>query len=356
MSDDKQSRTEDATETKKRDAVERGNVPVSREVATAAACFAILAIATLLLPRAAGGTAAFLAGLLDRAGTTRVGTATAANGLAASVGLACAAFLLPMLTLLAAAGILASVVQTPLRFVGQRLQPDLSRLSPGAGLKRLLGARGGIEFLKSVAKVLGLGAIAVAVLVSDTPRMLATMRGDPASLPQEALAVAAHLLAAVALAMSFVAVLDVLGTRRHWRADLRMTRHEVKEEHKQAEGDPLVKARLRSIALDRARRRMMADVPRATMIVTNPTHFAVALRYVRGEGGAPVVVAKGRDLLALRIREIARDHGIPLVENKPLARALYDGVAVDGMIPSEFYRAVAEIINTLDRRGSVFAS
>ena len=129
-----------------------------------------------------------------------------------------------------------------------------------------------------------------------------------------------------------------------------MSRHEIREEHRQAEGDPLVRARLRSIALDRARRRMIANVSRATLVVTNPTHFAVALRYTREEGGAPLVVAKGQDLIALKIRESARAHDIPIVENKPLARALYEQVEVDRMIPSEFYRAVAEILNTLNAR------
>ena len=126
-----------------------------------------------------------------------------------------------------------------------------------------------------------------------------------------------------------------------------MSRQELKDEQKQAEGDPLVKARLRSLALDRSRKRMMSAVPRATLVIANPTHYAIALRYVREEGGAPLVVAKGKDLIALKIREIAKGNHIPVVEDKALARSMYDSVEVDKMIPPELYRAVAEVIHFL---------
>ena len=130
-----------------------------------------------------------------------------------------------------------------------------------------------------------------------------------------------------------------------------MTKQEVKDEHKQIEGDPLVKMRLRSLQRDRARRRMISDVPRATLIIANPTHYSVALRYVREEGGAPMVVAKGKDLIALKIRAIAEENGIPIYEDRSLARSLYASVEVDKMIPSEFYKAVAGIILFLAQRG-----
>src|SRR5262249_15260262 len=136
-----------------------------------------------------------------------------------------------------------------------------------------------------------------------------------------------------------------------WRRELRMTRQELKDEHKQADGDPIVKARLRSLARDRARKRMIARVPQATVIIANPTHYAIALRYVRTENHAPLVVAKGQDLIALKIREIAEKHGIPVVEDKLLARSLYDKVQIDQLIPPEFYRAVANVILYLMSRG-----
>jgi flagellar biosynthetic protein FlhB len=143
---------------------------------------------------------------------------------------------------------------------------------------------------------------------------------------------------------------DIVWSRIHWRSELRMTRQELKDELKQSEGDPLVKSRLRSLARDRARKRMIAAVPQATVVIANPTHFAVALKYERSKGGAPMVVAKGADLIALRIREIAGRHGVPVIEDKPLARALYDAVDVGNWIPPEFYRAVARILHLLYTR------
>ena len=145
-------------------------------------------------------------------------------------------------------------------------------------------------------------------------------------------------------------VADIVWSRIRWRTDLRMTRQELKDEFKQSEGDPLVKSRLRSLARDRARRRMIAAVPTATVVIANPTHFAIALKYDRAKGGAPVVVAKGADLIALRIREIASRHSVPIIEDKPLARALYDAVEVGQWIPPEFYRAVAKILHLLYTR------
>ena len=145
-------------------------------------------------------------------------------------------------------------------------------------------------------------------------------------------------------------VADIVWSRFKWRVDLRMTRQELKDEIKQSEGDPLVKSRLRSLARDRARRRMIAAVPSATVVIANPTHYAVALKYDRAKGGAPLVVAKGVDLVALRIREVACRHSVPIVEDKPLARALYEAVEVDQWIPPEFYRAVAKILHFLYSR------
>ena len=157
-------------------------------------------------------------------------------------------------------------------------------------------------------------------------------------------------IAAVLAATLAVASADLAWSRVRWRRDNRMSKQELKEELKQAEGDRMIKARLRSLRLDRSRKRMLSAVPRATMVVANPTHYAVAMRYVRSEGGAPLVVAKGADLIALKIRAIAEAHDIPVVEDKPLARSLYAAVEVDRPIPADFYRAVAEIVHLIQQR------
>jgi flagellar biosynthetic protein FlhB len=245
---------------------------------------------------------------------------------------------------LAAAGILSSVLQNPPRLVLERIQPDLSRLSLSKGWKRIFGARGRLEFLKAAFKLGAVSLLGLMVLRSAHNDVVNALFMEPAALPTLILDMASRLVATVAVATIILVAADVVWSRVSWQRDLRMTRQEVKDELKQADGNPIVKARLRSLARDRMRKRMIAAVPRATLVIANPTHFAVALRYVREEGGAPLVIAKGQDLIALKIREIAVAHGIPVIEDKALARSLYKAVEVDKMIPAEFYKAVAEIV------------
>ena len=195
-----------------------------------------------------------------------------------------------------------------------------------------------------------MGCVAALVLASERDTVVDTVFVSPALVPDRILALLVKLLSGVTAAFLLVGVADIAWTRVKWRRRMMMTRQEVKDEHKQNEGDPMVKARRRSLALDRRRRRMMADVPRATLVIANPTHFSIALRYKREEGGAPVVVAKGQDILALKIREIAGQHGIAVIENKPLARSMYDLVEVGELIPPEFYKAVAEVIHYVQSR------
>jgi len=155
---------------------------------------------------------------------------------------------------------------------------------------------------------------------------------------------AMRLVSAIAIATIVLVAADLLWARFKWHSDLKMTKQEVKEEYKQMEGDPMVKARMRSLARDRARNRMMGAVPRATLVIANPTHLAIALKYVRDEDAAPMVLAKGQDLVALKIREIAEANGIPVFEDVALARSMYKQVSVDSMIPAQFYQAVAELV------------
>jgi len=158
---------------------------------------------------------------------------------------------------------------------------------------------------------------------------------------------AVQIVTVIVAVMAVIAAADLVWSRFHWRQELRMTRQEVKDELKQSEGDPIVKSRLRSLARDRARRRMMTEVPKATLVIANPTHYAIALRYVREEHSAPVVLAKGTDLVALKIREIAEANGIPVFEDVALARSMYKQVSVDSVIPPQFYQAVAELVRAV---------
>ena len=349
---DTDSKTEEATEKKIHDAVERGDVPVSREVPILASLTAILIALVFIVPSHSEAFVGALMRFLDDASGWRLERSNDVLALAGIVGIAAVQFIIPVVLLLMIAGLVASAAQNPPRFVPDRIMPDLSRLSPSAGFMRIFGLRGWTEFLKSLLKVFAVGVLVTLILSGQRLLLATSMFDDVADLPQRALKLCLDLIGAVLVATLVVASADLAWSRIHWRRDQRMSRHEVKEELRQTEGDRLMKSRLRSLRLDRSRKRMLAAVPRATMVVANPTHYAVAMRYVRSEGGAPIVLAKGVDLIALKIREIAEQNQVPIVEDRPLARALYAAVSVDAAIPAEFYRAVAEIVHLIHEKRS----
>ena len=349
---DQESKTEDASEKKIHDAVERGDVPVSREVSLLASLSAILIALLFIVPSHAEAFVGALVHFLDDPAGWRLDQSSDVLALSGVVVLAAVQFIAPIVILLMVFGVIAAVAQNPPRIVPDRIMPDLSRLSPMAGFKRIFGLRGWTEFFKNLLKIAAVGGV-IGMTLGGQRLMLATsMFDDVADLPQRAARLCVDVVAAVLVATLVVAAADLAWARIHWRRDQRMSRQELKEELRQTEGDRLMKARLRSLRLDRSRKRMLAAVPRATMVVANPTHYAVAMRYVRSEGGAPIVLAKGVDLIALKIREIAEENNIPIVEDRPLARALYGAVSVDAAIPAEFYRAVAEIVHLLQGKKS----
>jgi flagellar biosynthesis protein FlhB len=348
---DKESKTEEPTERRIRDSIEKGNVPVSREASVFASMVGILAIAAFFLADRSARLSLVLRQLLDDPGGWSLANGSDATHLISAVGSETAHFLLPVIATLTVAGLVSSFLQNAPSIVLNRIKPQLSRISVREGAKRIFGARGQTEFLKATAKFLAVALVVLVILKSDQLRVMSAIYTDPAAVPALILSLAMKILAAVSVATIVIVAADLVWSRVHWRRELRMTRQELKDEFKQSEGDPLIRARLRSLARDRARRRMIAAVPRATLVVVNPTHYAVALRYAREQGGAPLVVAKGLDLVALRIREVAEEHNIPVVEDKPLARSLFDSVEVDQMIPPEFYKAVAEIIYFLQSEG-----
>jgi flagellar biosynthetic protein FlhB len=351
---DHESKTEEATEKKIRDAVEKGNVPFSREAATLASLFGMAVIASFFLANNIGQLNFALARVIDNASNWRLESRGDAEALLESIGLESMRLLLPVVAILTVAGLMSSFLQNSPRLVLDRIQPKLSRLSISQGWSRIFGAKGQIEFLKATAKLIAVCVLGMLLLRSAQHDVLNAMFMDPNALPPLLLSMARRLVMSVAVATIVLVAADLVWSRLFWARDLRMTRQEQKDEMKQVEGDPLVKARLRSLARDRARKRMIAAVPRATFVVANPTHYAVALRYVKEEGGAPLVIAKGQDLIALKIREIATEHSIPIIEDKLLARSLYRAVEVDKMIPPEFYKAVAEIVFFLfQRRGEM---
>jgi flagellar biosynthesis protein FlhB len=352
---DPDDKTEEPTEKRLHDAVERGEVAFSREAPLFASLSATLLVLIFVIPSHAEALLTALVGLIDDPAGWRIERGEDVLALAGPLVDAAMHFLMPTVILLTVAGLIASVAQSPPRIVPDRILPDASRISLRKGLSRVFGARGWTEFLKSLLKLTAVIAVAMMMLIGQKVVLLTAMEIDPGLLPQRVLDLSVKTIAAVLVATVVVAAADLAWSRILWRRDHRMSKQEVKEELRQAEGDRMIKARLRSLRLDRSRERMLSAVPRATMIVVNPTHYAVALRYVRAEGGAPMVVAKGADFIALKIRSIAEEHAIPIVEDKPLARSLYAAVDVDRPIPAEFYRAVAEIVHLIQQRKGQWA-
>jgi flagellar biosynthetic protein FlhB len=348
---DQSSKTEDATEKKVRDAIEKGSVPFSKELPAFASIVGLIIITSFFIVGGSIELASALKRFLDDPGSWPLENTTDVVHLFGVVNLDAAWLMAPAIIVLAIAGLASSFAQNSPRIVFERIQPQLSRLSLTAGWKRLFGVQGWVEFLKGLFKLSALALLAYLLVRAARFDVFNSMFMAPHALPELVQVMVVRLFLAVIAAIVLLVVADLVWSRFFWRRELRMTRQEVKDEHKQSDGDPIVKARLRSLARDRARKRMIARVPRATVVIANPTHYAIALRYVRTENHAPIVVAKGLDLIALKIRAVAEKHGIPVVEDKLLARSLYDKVEVDQLIPPEFYRAVANVVLYIMSRG-----
>ncbi|MBI2978029.1 MAG: flagellar biosynthesis protein FlhB [Rhodospirillales bacterium] len=258
--------------------------------------------------------------------------------------------LAPLLGLLLVLSIVSNVAQFGLIFAPEKVNLDLSKLSLISGIKRMVSSRAIMEFIKGILKLVAVGVVSFSLAIPLlTDITLIPFMEIRQSLDRIEVITLMLALGTVGV-MTVVAAMDFLFQRYTFRKQMRMTKQEVKDEYKQAEGDPHVKARIRKLRMARAQQRMMAAVPKADVVVTNPTHYSVALEYKMDKMPAPKVVAKGIDHLALRIRLVAQEHDIPLVENPPLARALYASVELDEEIPPEHFKAVAEVIGFVMRQ------
>src|SRR5215471_1663013 len=344
MADESESedKTEDPTQKRLDEALERGDVVKSQELNT----WFVIAGGTLILSTFSGsiggGILVPMRNLIANSWMIR----TDGPGLVAltqSLGYAVAAAIgLPILMLILAA-VAGNMLQHRLVWSGEQLKPKLSKISPGAGLKRIFGKQAAANFAKGLFKLIALGAVMTMILWPERTRLESLVRLDPASLLGVSNSMTVHLMGAVVAMLAVVAIGDYLFQYRQWFERQKMSLQEMKEEFKQSEGDPHVKGKIKQLRTARMRKRMMAAVPKASVIITNPTHYSVALSYERGMS-APICVAKGVDNIAFKIREIAKAHDVPIVENVPLARALYATVEIDQEIPVEHYHAVAEII------------
>lgn len=250
----------------------------------------------------------------------------------------------PVVAFLVATALAAHLLQNRPGFAPDRLMPDLSKISPLTGFKRMFGMDGLSNLAKGIIKIAIVGSVVWLTLWPMRSQLGATLDETPLQLVGDMRHILLRILIAALAVLAVVAVLDYLLQYYRFLQRNRMSKQDVKEEFRQTEGDPAVKARIRKIRNEKARRRMMAAVPEATVVITNPTHFAVALKYEAGKMGAPICVAKGVDAVALRIRAVAEEHKVPVVENPPLARALYAAIEIDEAVPPEQYKAVAQVI------------
>jgi len=343
---DLSEKTEDPTQKRLDDALERGDVAKSQEVNT----WFIIAGATLALASFSGSIGTMkvsLRDLLANSHAIRV-DGTSLLLLVKHIEEAMfSAFGLPFLVLVIAA-ICGNVVQHRLVFTSEGLMPKFSKISPMEGAKRLFGKQAWVNLLKGLFKLVVIGAVMTVVFMPERHRLDAMVRMDPALILDLCRSLSLHLLGTVVALLAAVAIADYMFQYRTWFNRQKMSLQEIKEEFKQTEGDPHIKGRLRQLRDARRKKRMMAAVPSASVVITNPTHFAVALKYERGMP-APICVAKGVDSIALKIREVAKENDIPVIENPPLARALHAVVKIDDEIPVEHYQAVAEVIGYVMR-------
>ncbi len=336
-------KTEEPTHKRLEDAHKKGDVPKSQEVNT---WFVIIG-ATLLIVIFADGMARDLTGIfqgfLSQIHLIQMDGESVRLMWSETNAMMFGALAIPflMLMLFALAG---NLVQHKPLLSGEQLKPKLSKISLFAGWKRLFSATSLVNFAKGIAKFVIVGAVMFFIAWPERDRLEVMMTSDVGMLLMTVKEMSIKLLGGVVAILTVIAGLDFMFQRQKWQQKQRMSMKEIRDEHKQMEGDPTVKAKLRQLRIERGRKRMMSAVPEATVVITNPTHFAVALKYEPGMS-APICIAKGIDTLALKIREIAEAHDIPIVENPPLARGLHDTVEIEDTIPEQHYKAVAQVIS-----------
>ena len=340
---DKSQQTEEPTAKRLEQARENGDVVKSPEVTT----FILLGGGTLAIAMfgkyTAMGLARSLSLFLQQPESMSVdgqGLAAMMRALLPEVALALAPFFAVMI----AAGLAGHVLQSRPGISFDKIVPDFSKVSPIAGFKRMFGAEGWMNLLKGLAKIAVVGVAIWTQLWPERVGLEAILNQSTIAVMHDMSRLLFKVMMAALSALAVIAGLDYFWQRMRFMARNRMSKQEIKEEYRQNEGDPTIKAKIRQLRHDRARKRMMAAVPKATVVIMNPTHFAVALKYESGKMAAPVCVAKGVDALALRIRAVAEEHDVPVIENPPLARALHAAIEIDDPVPPEHFKAVAQVI------------
>jgi flagellar biosynthetic protein FlhB len=343
MAENDQEKTEQATPKRERDSREEGQVIHSKEVSSAlvllGAIIAFYASGSWMVSRMAALMQRYLGGM----GTISLRD-DSIQTLILNVMMDFALIVSPVMLATLVLGVAANVFQVGFTISTQSLSPKFSKLNPIQGVGRLFSVRSSVDVLKALAKILVLGWLAYSLIKKETQAMPLLIHMDVMDIWTFFGRISLRICLYTFLAMAAIAGLDYLFQWWQHQKDLRMTKQEIKEESRQSEGDPKVKSRIRSIQMEMSRRRMMADVPGATVVITNPTHLAIALKYDSKNMQAPQVIAKGAGYIAEKIKEIAKSNRIPVIENKPLARAMFKSVDIGAFIPFDMYKAVAEIL------------
>jgi flagellar biosynthesis protein FlhB len=337
-----QERTEKATPKKKDDARKKGQIAQSREIPSVMVLLSALSVFYFAGSWMFNQLANVMRGVFSSLAQEHFG-AESAHLLLGHIFMQLLVLLAPLLVAVIVAGIVANLVQTGFMLTGETLTPNLSKLNPLSGIKRLFSLRSMVEVVKSILKVLIVGGMAYATLFKEMGHIPALVELEISQILAFMGHVALRLGYYTCLVLVLLAGIDYLFQVWQHEKDLRMTKQEVKDEHRQQEGDPMVRSRIRSVQKEMAMKRMMEAVPDATVVITNPTHLAVALKFDRSMP-APKVVAKGAGHVAEKIKSLAQDHDVPVIEQKPLARALYKTVEIDQFIPADLYHAVAEML------------
>ncbi|MDX1949155.1 MAG: flagellar biosynthesis protein FlhB [Rickettsiales bacterium] len=341
--DDDLEKTEEPTSRRIDQAVEKGQVAFSREI-TSFLFFVYLAVFILwLVPKLGQQGAVSLSSFIEYAGAIRISRETASKFFYESFGIFFELMIIPLgVTIIVA--LISSFMQNGVVFSAEPLMPKLEKISLIAGIKRIFSGRSILEFIKGIIKITIIGYITYSLVVAEIEKIINLPSQEVFTINEYTLILCFKIVLYVAAIMMIIALVDFLYQRFEYLKNLRMSKQELKEEFKQTEGNPEVKAKLKQIREQRARRRMMAAVPKADVVIRNPTHYAIALLYKTTEMKAPTIIAMGQDDLALKIIEVAEENEVPVVTNRNLAKSLYQTCDLDEEIPIEHYKAVAEVI------------
>jgi flagellar biosynthetic protein FlhB len=335
-------KTEKATPRRRQKAVEEGNVPKSKELPVALSLVVVTVFMYFYTPVMIEDFKKLVTEMLQYS-NLKIDKSTTNLLLILSFNFA-GKVLLPLASIILFIGVLSNIAQFGFIITPKALEPKFERLNPLKGLKNLFSKRSLVELIKSLFKIFVVGFVAYLIVKSKIPEIISLANAESVTSISFLGKLVFELAFKIAILMLLLALLDFLYQKWQYEEDLKMTKQEVKEEFKQMEGDPLIKQRIRSMQREMARRRMMEEVPKADVVITNPTHYAVAIKYESGKDRAPVVIAKGQRLVALRIKELAIKHGIIIHEDPPVARSLFNSVEIGDEIPESLYKAVAEIL------------